>query len=245
MIVGGQHSHVAELLTHSVLDLGNDVEMNGLALTDATHTVGALRIVTERHVLADGEHGTRTRRLLNVHAGRVHLVVEREAAVGSDAALLELHRATARAQQNHLAVVAVEVHDALHPLGQVAEQKVRHLLVVHAGDEGASVDQRMERRLGGREVAQQAACVPVMLDRGARDTRRRQYVDDATVATGLILARAEIERQQVRRRAREADALAKENAAAELVAARRDLELLKVHRRREHVLAQIVVHELR
>ena len=76
----------------------------------------------------------------------MHLVVEREALPPGHAALLELDHLHAGAQQDHLAVLLVQEHHALHLLQPLRQQELRHLEVVQPGDERASVDERVEGR---------------------------------------------------------------------------------------------------
>ena len=94
-------------------DLGDDEEDDRLPLADAAHAVRALRVVAEGQVLAERQHRARARRLRDVHARRVHLVVEREAALLGHAAPLEVHRRPADAQQDLLVPALLEVDDAL------------------------------------------------------------------------------------------------------------------------------------
>ena len=53
--------------------------------------------------------------MLDVHAGRVDLVVEGEALLDGDAALRELEHAPSRPDQNHLLIILVEKDDTLAP----------------------------------------------------------------------------------------------------------------------------------
>ena len=79
------------LAREEALDLRHDEEDDRLALADAAHAVRALRVVAERQVLAERHHRARARRLGDVHARRVHLVVKREAALLGHVAPLEVH----------------------------------------------------------------------------------------------------------------------------------------------------------
>ena len=54
--------------------------MNALALADTTHSVSSLRIISEHHVLADGDDGTCGGTLLDVDTGGVNLIEEGKSA---------------------------------------------------------------------------------------------------------------------------------------------------------------------
>ncbi len=54
--------------------------MNALAFADASHAIRALRVISEHHVLADGDDGASGRALLDVDTGSVDLIEEREPA---------------------------------------------------------------------------------------------------------------------------------------------------------------------
>ena len=78
-------------------DLGDDVDRDRLALANATHAVGALRVVAEGEVLAEREDCPRARALRDVDARRVDLVVKGEAALLGHVAPLEVHHHRAAA----------------------------------------------------------------------------------------------------------------------------------------------------
>ena len=84
---------LGELPSHELHHLRDDEQANRLAQADAAHPERSLRVVSEGHVLAEGEHGDRVRHVADVGAGRVHLVVEAEAAVERDERVGELDRA--------------------------------------------------------------------------------------------------------------------------------------------------------
>ena len=67
------------------------------------------------HILAEREGGSGREAVLDVHAGRVDLVVEGEALLDGDAALRELEHAPSRPDQNHLLIILVEKDDTLAP----------------------------------------------------------------------------------------------------------------------------------
>ena len=83
------------------------------------HLLSYLCEVAQPHVLAQGEHCARVGRVLDIHASRVHLVIEREALVRGDAALGELNISPCRFYIHHFAIIIVEVHHAL--VGQAKE----------------------------------------------------------------------------------------------------------------------------
>lgn len=234
---------VAEVLHHPLVDLRDHKEVDGLTTTNAPHTVGSLGIITERHVLTDGDGGLGVGRLLDVHSSGVDLVVERETTVGVETTLIEEDRATALAQEDHLAIVSVEVDHAFHPLGEVLEEVVGDFFVVHSSDQGTCVDECVVTTRE-RNLFKQQLGVPVLLDElSSRDEARCQDVDDLAITSGLVLTVAKIKGQKVAGCSREADALAKEDVASELVTAGADLELLEVHARGEDVLAEVVVDD--
>ena len=74
---------------------------------------------------------------------------------------------------------------------------------------------------------------------------RRQHHQHLRVVAGGVLAPAELERQQVGRRAREAEAHLEEVVAAELLRVRRELERLVEHRLREDERREVVRDQLR
>ena len=71
------------------MDLWNDEEHDFLPLADAAHAIGRLRVVTEDEVRREGQDGIGRRRLRNIGAGRVDLIVKGEASFLGYAALLE------------------------------------------------------------------------------------------------------------------------------------------------------------
>lgn len=58
---------------NQLLDFGDDIELNGLALANATHSVGALSVVAKRHVLANSQHSNGVGNMLDIRAGGVDL----------------------------------------------------------------------------------------------------------------------------------------------------------------------------
>ena len=74
--------------------------------------------------------------------GEVHLVEEGEALRALEPALLELHHDASLAQQDHLAVLLVEVDASGHVLEPVLEEGSRHLAVGEAGYEGGEITAR-------------------------------------------------------------------------------------------------------
>ena len=86
-----------------------------------------LSVVTERHVLAQGEHRARAEHVLDIHARRVHLIIEGEALLFADAALSELEHSTRGAHKDHLPVELIEEDHALEVLEAVGQQVLGHL----------------------------------------------------------------------------------------------------------------------
>jgi hypothetical protein len=68
--------------------LWDDKELYRLTLSNASHSKGALSVVTESHIFAQRQCSSSINALVNIHAGRVNLVVEREAAMWRAAALI-------------------------------------------------------------------------------------------------------------------------------------------------------------
>jgi hypothetical protein len=71
------------------------------------------------------------------------------------------------------------------------------------------------------------------------DVRRRQRRQHAAVVARLVVAAAKLERQQVARRAAEAELAAKQRLAAQLLPRRRQLVRLKLHRLGKYVLVEV------
>ena len=67
-------------LRHEADDFRYKIQMNALALADTTHSVSSLRIISEHHVLADGDDGTCGGTLLDVDTGGVNLIEEGKSA---------------------------------------------------------------------------------------------------------------------------------------------------------------------
>eukprot|EP00964_Phaeocystis_antarctica_P033283 scaffold18892_cov64-Phaeocystis_antarctica.AAC.8 len=163
---------------------------------------GALREVAEDHVLAQREHGVRAEELLDVHARRVHLVVEGEAPLERHAALGELDHLEAHAQQRHLAVETIEEDDGVH-LGQPAQQQLlRHLQVGEPRHERARVDERMEGRVRVGDLFEQRVYRPVERQRVVGDVvRGGEDMEHLGVVARRVVASAQLEGQQVGGRA--------------------------------------------
>ena len=86
-----------------------------------------------------GAHGLR-----DVGASRVHLVVEGEAALLGHTAALEVHRCCARAQQDALVASRLEEDHTVELVArELPQEPPRNLLIRHAGDQCARVDQRV------------------------------------------------------------------------------------------------------
>ena len=155
-------------------------------------------------------------------------------------------RAHRVAQQDHLPVRAVEIHNTVEPRRrQVQQHEPRNLQVVHACDQSSRVDECVEGRVRCRDVTQQRARRPAGFDLGGRDEGRRQRRDDLAVRSRLVEAVAQVDGQEVGRSAREAYPAVEQDRGAQLVPAGRNLHVLEVHRGRENMLAQVVVNELR
>ena len=89
------------------MDLWYDEQLDALAGADASHAEGTLRVVAEGHVLGEGERREGRRRLWDVHADRVHLVVEGEALRERESGLLESHHSPPIAEKDQLLPVVV------------------------------------------------------------------------------------------------------------------------------------------
>ena len=232
-----------ELEPEQAPDLGDEDDADLLPVADAAHAVDALRVVAPDHVLAQGHEGRGVGHVADVHARRVDHVVEREAPLEGHAALLLGHRPARRSHQNLLLVVVVEVDDAVAPGQAPLQQLAGDLEVPQPRDERARVDQRVHARLRRRrrevqDVRDGPADVEV---RNIRDLGVQHHIQHGRVVALLVAALAQLEGQQVRRRAREADAPREEHVAADGLAARGDLEALRAHVRRHHRRAQEVV----
>mmetsp|Transcript_30333 Transcript_30333/g.53309 ORF Transcript_30333/g.53309 Transcript_30333/m.53309 type:complete len:462 (+) Transcript_30333:1564-2949(+) len=113
--VSRQAAGVADLLANELQHLWNDKQMDGLALADATHPVAALREVSVRHILAEGDDCSGVHGLFDVHSGGVDLIVERKPLSELDPALLERNH-LAGLEERHLSVLSVQEHARLHAL---------------------------------------------------------------------------------------------------------------------------------
>ena len=87
-------------LRHETDDFRHKIQVDALALADATHAVGALSVVSEHHVFADGDDGTRRGALLDVDASCVDLIKEREP---DDRGEMRQNRSGKNPQQTHSA----------------------------------------------------------------------------------------------------------------------------------------------
>mmetsp|Transcript_32089 Transcript_32089/g.84010 ORF Transcript_32089/g.84010 Transcript_32089/m.84010 type:complete len:328 (-) Transcript_32089:4091-5074(-) len=233
-------ARLGELALHELVDLGYDEQRHRLPLADAAHAEGALREVAEDHVLAERERGARRERAFDVNARRVDLVVEGEALVDGDAALAQLEHAARRPNQDHLLIVLVEEDHAFAPRGEpIREQQRRYPPVRQARDQRARVDERVEAWLRRGHVLQELLDIPAGWDTlGAHDSCVTQHVHHLALGAALVAAATQVEWQQVGRRAREADAPAKEHRAAQLLPRGRELEQLVLHERREDDLLE-------
>ena len=83
----------------AISDLRNDEEHDLLPLADAAHPVSRLRVITEDKVRREGEDGIGCRRLWNIGAGRVDLIIKGEAPLLWYTALLEGHGGTISGKQ--------------------------------------------------------------------------------------------------------------------------------------------------
>eukprot|EP00966_Prymnesium_polylepis_P221591 5126584-Prymnesium_polylepis.1 len=121
--------------------------MKGKRRSHLPHAPARLRVVAQHHALAQRARRARVHRLLDVHARRVHLIVEREALGGREAALLERQGGASLLERDHLAVLGVEEHGGARPREPVLEAEAHDALVRPAGDQRAGVDERVERRV--------------------------------------------------------------------------------------------------
>jgi hypothetical protein len=153
-------------------NFGRHEEANRLANADPAHAVRALGVVAPHHPLAEREHRLRVERVLDVHARRMNLIVEREAPRRADAALLQPLHFEPLAHEHHLAVRVVEKDDAvaveqtrINALSTHREEVPRHLFVRHARYERSRVDECPDPR-------QRASLRPRRRDRVEDRSRR-------------------------------------------------------------------------
>eukprot|EP00962_Isochrysis_galbana_P014335 scaffold4107_cov95-Isochrysis_galbana.AAC.3 len=116
------------------MNFRRDEHLDALPPADAAHPESSLRVVSKRHVFAEGERRRGGRRLLNVDAGGVHLVVEGEAAGRRQPALLQLKHLHALTHQDHLATGRVHEDDAVRVLQPGLQQLPGHVSVGQASD---------------------------------------------------------------------------------------------------------------
>jgi hypothetical protein len=102
----------ATLAAHQCVHLGRHQQVDALALRDAAHAVGALCVVAEHHVLPERQRSDDAGRVLDVHARRVHLIDEGEAAVERDAGLIDAQHAARGAHQHNLSIALIAEDDA-------------------------------------------------------------------------------------------------------------------------------------
>mmetsp|Transcript_6398 Transcript_6398/g.18769 ORF Transcript_6398/g.18769 Transcript_6398/m.18769 type:complete len:231 (-) Transcript_6398:2954-3646(-) len=124
------------------------------------------------------------------------------------------------------------------------QQIARHVFIVHSSYQSPSVNQGMERTspvpAPRGDVAQERPGRPIRLPLHADHLGRRQHVHHLPVRSRLVKALPQVLRQQVGRCSREPDPPPEEDVAPELVAARRNLNVLEIHGRREDVLLEII-----
>ena len=244
--VGALAAAARRLGADEARDLGDDKEEDALPLADPAHPVRRLRVVAERHVLRERERGARRRRLRHVDPRRVHLVVEREAALGRQPAALEVHR-RAVAQQDPLVAALLEVDDALELGAEERQQERRDGAVREAGDERAGVDERVDGRAQRGDRLEERRRRPAVVDGVVRDDGGvGERAEHLGVVALLVGALAHLERQQRRRRAREGDPPREEHLAAELLAVGRQLRrLVRRHLGEDEVLEVVADDERR
>mmetsp|Transcript_19367 Transcript_19367/g.73195 ORF Transcript_19367/g.73195 Transcript_19367/m.73195 type:complete len:503 (-) Transcript_19367:5005-6513(-) len=97
----------AELTLHQLVHLRDDEDLDLLARADASHPVGPLHEVTEDHVLAERDHCRCVHDMLDVHTRGVDLVVEGEAPLEGNTALVCRDDAPGCPHQDLLLVVVV------------------------------------------------------------------------------------------------------------------------------------------
>eukprot|EP00965_Chrysotila_dentata_P013407 443753-Pleurochrysis_carterae.AAC.1 len=148
-------------LVDLVLHLRDNKHLYRLPVSDAAHAKRALRVVTERHVLTQGERGAGGQRRGDVHPGRVHLVVKRKPVRQAQPTLLELDHLEPISHQDHLGAGRVEKDTTMHVIEPRFEQEPRDLVVAQAGHERARVYKRVQRRLPRGHRPQEAVRAPV------------------------------------------------------------------------------------
>mmetsp|Transcript_32702 Transcript_32702/g.79522 ORF Transcript_32702/g.79522 Transcript_32702/m.79522 type:complete len:1055 (-) Transcript_32702:2641-5805(-) len=234
--LGDDHAGLAQLPPHVPVDLRDDEQVDALALADPAHAVGGLGVVPPRHVLPDRQHRGGVELVLDVHPGGVHLVIEREPARLRDAALGELEHAAGGADEDHLPVLLVEEDDAVTPREAAVEEVPRHVVVGHAGDQGADVDE------GGPgppcDAVEQQLRVPALGDQlVAADGGRGELVEHLAVGADLVVARPELDGHEVGGRPGEPDPPREEHGAPQLLPAGAELHALVPHVLLEDVVA--------
>mmetsp|Transcript_4416 Transcript_4416/g.14626 ORF Transcript_4416/g.14626 Transcript_4416/m.14626 type:complete len:648 (+) Transcript_4416:3517-5460(+) len=231
-------------LRDEAADFGDDGDLDALALADAAHPIGRLRKIAPGRVLADREDREADGRLLDVHAGRVGLVVEGEALRARDPGAVEGHDGVpvaGSAEDDHLHVVGIEEADRFELFrGEAVQQVPSDLLVVEARDERSGVDEGVA--VGGfrSDEVQELCRGPVGFqvqgrdDGGVRQSRQNRRV----VAVGELRL-AEFHRQEVVRRPGEPQPRLEEQGPPQGLARRRQLQVAVHEALRERVLVQV------
>ena len=101
---------------HQLPDLGYDEHGEPLAFADPSHSERALYVVAKHHVFPQRNRSPRVHDVLDVHARRVDLIVEREATHQRYPALIGRHHTPRRPDKHLLPIVVVEKHDPVAPL---------------------------------------------------------------------------------------------------------------------------------
>mmetsp|Transcript_47970 Transcript_47970/g.89388 ORF Transcript_47970/g.89388 Transcript_47970/m.89388 type:complete len:247 (-) Transcript_47970:4574-5314(-) len=174
------------LALNQIRNLGDDAQVQGLALTDAAHSERPLGVVPESHVFAEGENRARGVVLLDVHPGGMHLIVEREALVERQPALRKLDHFHAVASEHHLCVVLVQKHHPVHGGQAVLQEVLGHLVVVHSSDKGARVDQGVVGGIRRGNHVQKAGHGPIVGHHLVRDNLRGGEHGDNFAVVALL-----------------------------------------------------------
>lgn len=135
--------------------------MDALPGDDPSHPESSLRVIPERHVLAEGEDRLGVEDVLYVHPGSVDLIVESEAfCLGwrglfsdrlrylricecglRDPALLEFDHPTRLPDQDHLTIVFIQEHHTLAPRHTtVFDQVLCDFFIADPRNQGPRVD---------------------------------------------------------------------------------------------------------
>jgi hypothetical protein len=121
-----------------------------LALSDATHAISALNVISEDHVLAQGDNSSRVNNMLNIHASCVNLIVESESFLQRNAALVSANNSTCCSHQHLLSVIIIQKDYSVAPSQTTVQELFGHLEVAVTCDQGSCIDKSIKWRTGFR-----------------------------------------------------------------------------------------------